>query len=98
MAGTEIIAARGINFRLDIDDQLAQISQELKILLFQIVRELLNNVAKHAQAKKRLVFIRKTGDNILIDVQDDGIGFDVSMIADYRKFPIGYGLFSIGNV
>jgi two-component system, NarL family, sensor histidine kinase UhpB len=93
--GQKIIAARGINVRLDIDDQLAQIGQELKILLFQIVRELLNNVAKHAQAKEALVFIRKTGDNILIDVQDDGIGFDVSMIADYRKFPIGYGLFSI---
>jgi PAS domain S-box-containing protein len=91
----KVIVGRGINFRLDNDDQLAQISQELKILLFQIVRELLNNVAKHAQAKEALVFIRKTGDNILIDVQDDGIGFDVSMITDYRKFPVGYGLFSI---
>jgi two-component system, NarL family, sensor histidine kinase UhpB len=93
--GQKIIAGRGINFRLDDDDQLAQISQELKILLFQIVRELLNNVAKHAQANEALVFIRKTGDNILIDVQDDGIGFDVSLITDFRKFPIGYGLFSI---
>ena len=93
--GQKIIAGIGINFRLDNDDQLAQISQELKILLFQIVRELLNNVAKHAQAKEALVFIRKTGDNILIDVQDDGIGFDVSLITDFRKFPIGYGLFSI---
>jgi signal transduction histidine kinase len=46
-------------------------------------------------AKETLVFIRKTGDNILIDMQDDGIGFDVSMITDYKKCPLGYGLFSI---
>jgi signal transduction histidine kinase len=93
--GQKVIAGRDINFRLDNDDQLAQISQELKILLFQIVRELLNNVAKHAQAKETQVIIRKTGDNILIDVQDDGIGFDVSRITDYSNGPVGFGLFSI---
>ena len=93
--GQKIIAGRGMKFRLDNDDHLTQISQELKILLFQIVRELLNNVAKHAQAKEALVFIRKTGDNVLIDVQDDGIGFDVSRITDYSKGPVGFGLFSI---
>jgi signal transduction histidine kinase len=93
--GQKVIAGRGIKFLLDNDDHLTQISQELKILLFQIIRELLNNVAKHAQAKEAQVVIRKTGDNISIDVQDDGIGFDVSLITDYSNGPVGFGLFSI---
>jgi PAS domain S-box-containing protein len=93
--GEQVLSRRDIHFRLDTDDLLAPISQKLKILLFQIVRELLTNVAKHAQAKETLVFIRKTGDNIMINVEDDGVGFDVSKMTEYRKSPAGYGLFSI---
>jgi signal transduction histidine kinase len=93
--GQKVIAGRGINFRLNNNNQLTQISQELKILLFQIVRELLNNVAKHAQAKETLVSIGKVGDSILIEVEDDGIGLDVSRIGDYSGGPVGFGLFSI---
>ena len=93
--GEQVLSRRDIHFRLDTDDLLAPISQKLKILLFQIVRELLTNVAKHAQAKETLVFIRKTGDNIMINVEDDGIGFDVSKTTEYRKSSAGYGLFSI---
>ena len=93
--GEQVLSRRDIHFRLDNDDQLVPINQELKILLFQIVRELLTNVAKHAQAKETLVFIRKTAANIMINVEDDGIGFDVSKMTDYRKNPAGYGLFSI---
>jgi signal transduction histidine kinase len=93
--GEQVLSRRDIHFRLDTDNLLAPISKKLKILLFQIVRELLTNVAKHAQAKETLVFIRKTGDNIMINVEDDGIGFDVSKTTEYRKSPAGYGLFSI---
>jgi PAS domain S-box-containing protein len=93
--GEQVLARKDIHFRLDNDGLIEPISQELKILLFQILRELLANVAKHSQAKETLVFVRKTGNSIMISVQDDGIGFDVSTLTDGKQGPTGYGLFSI---
>jgi PAS domain S-box-containing protein len=49
---------------------------EAKEALYRITQEALNNVAKHAQASR--VDIRFTDDNgtIVLEVQDDGVGFD----------------------
>jgi PAS domain S-box-containing protein len=91
--GENIIIKRGMNFRLDSDEYQKPISNELRILLFQIVRELLNNIAKHSQASEVMVFIRYATDTIMISVQDNGIGFDESEIS--KEHPQSHGYVSI---
>ena len=71
------------------------LSDDIKILLFQVVRELLMNVVKHSKAKNVMVSISKVSDKIKINVEDDGIGFDTNHIDSNSKDKKGFGLFSI---
>lgn len=45
-----------------------------------IVREGLNNIAKHAKAKNAVVEIIESNNEININIIDDGIGFDVKLL------------------
>jgi signal transduction histidine kinase len=70
---------------------------ETMVLVFQMVRELMLNAAKHARGKKIEVSIRREGDNLVIDVTDDGVGFDRQQLTTSRsrEKPRGFGLFSV---
>ena len=74
--------------------------QEVCILLFQTVRELLFNVVKHAGVKQATVEVSEGPDcqHLIIEVSDQGKGFDV---ADALASPLpdrgGLGLVSIRN-
>jgi len=66
-----------------------------KVMLFQIVRELLINIVKHSQARKATITITKVDDHINIVIKDDGIGFDISKQERSIAGQQGFGLFSI---
>ena len=59
------------------DDGLPKpFDDDVRVLLFRNVRELLINVIKHAHAGKVKVSIRRIDDSIEVTVEDNGIGFD----------------------
>ncbi|MDZ4159298.1 MAG: GAF domain-containing sensor histidine kinase, partial [Anaerolineaceae bacterium] len=70
------------------DDGLAQIPINLTLALFHICQEALANTAKHARARQVDVNLWTTPDRVLLEVQDDGLGFDTAKI----KRAIGHGL------
>ncbi|WP_319455763.1 MULTISPECIES: ATP-binding protein [unclassified Mycobacterium] len=49
--------------------------------LYAAARELLGNVARHAGAAHVEVVLRDTGDEVTLDVRDDGVGMDPGVIA-----------------
>jgi two-component system, NarL family, sensor kinase len=57
-----------------------QIEQTTAITIFRIVQELINNTMKHAGAKNAIVQLSKSGENLSLTVEDDGKGFDTSML------------------
>ncbi len=60
----------------------------MRILLFQVLRELLFNVVKHADTDRATVTLHD-GDGLTITVADDGDGFDPSAV----EGGTGFGLF-----
>jgi signal transduction histidine kinase len=84
-----------INVTCEDDNQVKPLDADVKILLFQAVRELLINVAKHAQAHNARVSLKKGSNHIRICVEDDGIGFTHSGKDSSREKNKGFGLFSI---
>jgi len=76
----------------DIQPQLY--SSELRIFLFQLVRELLFNVVKHAGVTQAQVKVQSIDDQLAVQVSDQGQGFDVpsTLAAPHAG---GYGLRSI---
>lgn len=78
------------------DDELPKpMTDEVKVLLYRIVRELLHNIVKHAVAREAKISLIKVDNNIQIYVEDDGIGFDPSEIESGSGSADSFGLFSV---
>jgi signal transduction histidine kinase len=54
-----------------------EFSHELTTTIYRIVQEQLTNVIKYAHARSVKVIIAGTQDDVAIQVQDDGVGFDL---------------------
>lgn len=68
-------------------------SEDLRILLFQAVRELLLNTVKHSGVMKSQVTMEPTGNGLRITVADAGKGFDTTHTL--AGLPLTFGLFNI---
>ncbi|HJX40949.1 MAG TPA: sensor histidine kinase, partial [Anaerolineales bacterium] len=55
-------------------------------VVFFIVEEAVNNARKHAKAEHIRIRLRKRGEMALLEIQDDGVGFDVQSVEeDYQR-------------
>src|SRR5687768_867177 len=70
-------------------------NEELRVVLFQSVRELLINVIKHADARSATVSMRRLNGNAEIKVSDKGRGYDTSLQREVSGTDGGFGLFNI---
>lgn len=73
-----------VSFKNDFDD--ANINPAISIGLFRILQESLTNIARHSQAKKVWVGLEKSGNSVLLSIQDDGIGFDATLKKNGQTF------------
>lgn len=67
---------------------LEELPDVYAIALFHICQEALANIAKHAQAKKVEVTVWTTSDRVLMEVHDDGRGFNLQNI----QLTLGHGI------
>jgi PAS domain S-box-containing protein len=85
----------GLAVQLAVDEKAAPRSEDVSILLFQSVRELLLNVVKHANVKTARVQVGRSGELVQVVVQDEGVGFDPAHLRAAGGPSGGSGLFSI---
>ena len=85
----------GIAIDFEKSGQTHLLDEDIRVLLFQAVRELLVNVAKHAQAQRVKLSVQRDKTAIRITVKDDGIGFDVAKTDSQVDKNGGFGLFNI---
>ncbi len=64
------------------------IHPDLALALFRILQESLNNILKHAMATQVTVQLTTIADKLVMEVSDNGIGFDVNK----KGRPDSYGL------
>jgi len=76
-----------VNFT-EPESDLKELPHTHAMALFHICQEALANAAKHAKAKNVQVAIWTTPDRVLLEVQDDGKGFELETM----KTSIGHGL------
>ena len=93
MKETASLMLKGIDYRIETTGIFTdeKVSPELKRNLSLIFKESMNNIAKHSSAKNILIRIAKQGEEILMEINDDGSGFDESLIK------AGNGLKNIRN-
>ena len=85
----------GLEVRVDASGSFPVPDEELRILLYQVVRELLFNVVKHADVERATIVVRDERGWLSIEVRDEGKGFDPAGVASRLDARTGFGLFSI---
>lgn len=53
-----------------------EMEQSFALSIYRIVQEILNNALKHSKASEIFVQLNREDDDIVIHIEDDGIGFD----------------------
>jgi signal transduction histidine kinase len=69
----------GIDCTLQGESRI-RVEPEIETVLYRVVQEALNNVAKHAHANHVWVYLRVDEDRVDMQLNDDGIGFDVTSV------------------
>ncbi len=71
------------------------LTDEIQIILFKAIRELLLNSAKHGNATLVKIYIKWYEYKIELNIDDNGTGFDSKAIESTSIRNTGFGLFSI---
>jgi len=82
-----------VEWRLEVLE--AEIAEHLKLDIFRIVQEALNNVIEHAHARRALVSVYAGAADLFVVVEDDGDGFDLETASSRRDGGLNLGLQSI---
>ncbi|MBN1796358.1 MAG: PAS domain S-box protein [Sedimentisphaerales bacterium] len=90
----QIAKQYGIETQFEDDGRNKPLDEDIRILLFRSVRELLWNVIKHSKASKVKVSTKKVSNNIEVIVEDNGVGFDTATTKRITE-DSGFGLLSI---
>ncbi len=91
----ERVRRHGIICEMREDEGDRTLADDVSLTLFTAVRELLHNVVKHADCSHTEVSLRTQEGVVVIEVADDGIGFEPSQELGEADTERGFGLFSI---
>jgi two-component system, NarL family, sensor histidine kinase UhpB len=83
----------GISAEIDIDD--SDLSDTITIVVYRVIQEALNNIARHSQADSVTIRLQKSQTHVHFTVRDNGIGFDYEKVFGNGAASTGYGLHSM---
>lgn len=80
------LSEKGIQYYLTIDAEMDErFDPRVEITLFRIIQEAIINIARHARAENVIVVLRTQDHSVLVDIEDDGEGFDVHSMLRYTS-------------
>lgn len=74
---------------ININGQVEKYPLQKELVVFRIVRELLNNIVKHADATTIIINMDYQPGQLLITVEDNGKGFDVAVQKEENTSGLG---------
>jgi len=92
--GDRIARACNLRVRVEGDAPAVPPPEPMLSIVFRVVRELLLNIQKHAQAQNVRITLRGFDDQLMIRVADDGVGFDPPQLPHDFSPEGGFGLLS----
>ena len=82
----------GITVKCEFEDVEGRVPEDVATAVFRIVQEGLLNVARHAGAEDVLVQVATSEKALLIEIEDDGRGFDPESVVEPSETGRGLGL------
>ena len=81
-----------MNVDVDAAEVNVPIPPAIAAALYRVAQEALRNAARHANASRVDIRLRQDGGTAMLEIEDDGVGFDVAQAEKRRP---GMGMFSM---
>ena len=78
-----------------IDGELAEIDSSKKLILFRMIQEIMQNMMKHSQSNKVMVHLIYQKEFLILDIEDNGRGFEVDSQLKNNTGEKGSGLLNL---
>ena len=72
----------GIECSFNQEGEPVRLSPSMEIAVYRVVQESLNNIRKHAHATAVDITMKFLGEELVVDIRDDGDGFDLTQTLD----------------
>jgi PAS domain S-box-containing protein len=79
----------------EIDLEEEDVPENLKIVIFRVLQEASNNVAKHSGSDRLLIRVGRSTQGIELVIKDNGVGFDLDSALRLHSDQRGFGLASM---
>lgn len=84
-----------IRIEEEIDIRENELPNALKIIIYRVLQEAMNNIAKHSGAELVHLSLRKVNGRMELTIRDNGQGFDLEKISSQEATKKGLGLTSM---
>jgi signal transduction histidine kinase len=84
-----------IRIEKELAIQEDEVSTLLRTVIYRVMQEAMNNIAKHSKADLIHLSLRRIDDRIELIIRDNGMGFDAGEILSPESFKKGLGLDSM---
>ncbi|MFC2034304.1 histidine kinase N-terminal 7TM domain-containing protein [Chloroflexota bacterium] len=78
MQSLEDLKVDGIECNFSQDGTLVRLPSSMEIAAYRVVQETLSNIRKHAKASKVELYLQFLENNLMVEIRDNGKGFDLS--------------------
>jgi signal transduction histidine kinase len=82
----------GLATQLVADGAIPSGLEQIQDVLFAVIQEALSNVERHARARTALVSVRAGSQEIVVVIQDDGVGVPALILDSFESSYLHYGL------
>ena len=87
--GEYIKVYKDVKVDLQLDVQESTLSDKNKNIIYRIIQEAMNNIAKHAHAENIFLQLTKSENGLLLRISDDGHGFDLDEVKKSESKGLG---------
>lgn len=89
------LGPKGVRVSIEEVTPPKRLSPEVETAIFRIVQEAITNIARHAAARNVHILFNMTDEEVMVFVEDDGIGFDIESLDYQPDSTRGLGLLSM---
>jgi two-component system, NarL family, sensor kinase len=89
--------SKSLNIVFERNDSVLRLSSHVELHIYRIVQELINNLVRHAAAKKVILAVLRAQDGITIELRHDGKGLSQTRYEELLHSKSGIGLKNINN-
>ncbi|HXM60844.1 MAG TPA: PAS domain S-box protein [Terriglobales bacterium] len=77
---------------LKIPENFGRLPSEMELLIFRLVQESLTNIHRHSGSKTALIRLERKGNNVHVEVEDQGSGMSPERLAEIQSHGTGVGI------